>query len=247
MGGRLSRGGAEVGVAGVLGASADVGVEGPGSRAEPAAVGAGEGELPVGVALDGPAAFVDEVVVFPAEAGEVAGVGGPASGPVLDVVEVADPALAAGEPAGSVSVGEASAQPARRGAPGAADADAGAVGSVDAVVDLAVAEQPPDGVDGDRDALDRTVALRGAVDDVGVDVHDHDGGVGTGVGEDVVAGELDEGVGAAGALGAPDPGGGVLADSLGPLLEGGVEEAALLGGEEPLVSPAVACRGPGAR
>src|SRR5688500_18707770 len=59
--------GAEVGAGGVLGAAADRGVEGSGSGSELPTLRAGEGELGVGAALDGPSAFVDEVVVFPAE------------------------------------------------------------------------------------------------------------------------------------------------------------------------------------
>ena len=98
---------AEVGAGGVLGAAAHVGVEGSGFGAELAAVGAGEGELGVGVALDGPSALVDEVVVFPAQSAEVAGVGGAVVGPVLDVVEVTDAAPAPGEAAGSIAMGGA--------------------------------------------------------------------------------------------------------------------------------------------
>src|SRR5436190_24357364 len=45
----------EIGVGGLLGAAADLGVEGSRSGAHPAAEGAREGELGVGVALDRPA------------------------------------------------------------------------------------------------------------------------------------------------------------------------------------------------
>ena len=151
--------GAEVGAAGVLGAAAHVGVERSGFGSEPPAVGAGEGELGVGVALDGPAAFVDEVVVFPAEPAEVPGVGGAVVGPVLDVVEVTDAASAAREAAGAVAVGGAAAEPPRWGAAGSADADAGAVGAVDVELDLAVAQQATDALGGDGDAVDGAVAL----------------------------------------------------------------------------------------
>ncbi len=136
--------------------------------AEPGVVRAGEAEPvgSVGVAGEGPAAFVDEVVVRPALAGEVVAVGGAlVAGPVLVVVHVADGAVTAREPAGAVASLDVAAHPVGDAATAAADADGGAVGALDEVLDIGVTEEAqdrgaPDGHRVDQPVGHHTVAPR---------------------------------------------------------------------------------------
>src|SRR5690606_5660922 len=80
-----------------------LGTERLGARPDPPTGGRLEGQLGLGIALDTPAAVVDEVVVVPAQRDEVVEVGRPAPGPVADVVDLADRALAPGKAAGRVA------------------------------------------------------------------------------------------------------------------------------------------------
>jgi hypothetical protein len=65
-----------------------LGPEGLGSRPVRGAVGTDEDDVAVGVALDAPAAFVNEAVMVGAQGDEVVEVGGATLGPVDDVVGV---------------------------------------------------------------------------------------------------------------------------------------------------------------
>jgi hypothetical protein len=158
------------------------GAEGLGSAGEGASVGAVEAEVVVfGVAGDGPVAFVDEAVVGPAQSDEVVGVGGAVIivgggvDPVGDVVDLADGAITAREPACGVAAHDAPPQPGGDVPGRGADADGGAVGGVDRVFDATVTQQAQHAVAGDGEVADEAVAVDVAVDDGGVDVHDHTG------------------------------------------------------------------------
>ena len=96
-----------------------------------AAVGAGEDQLLIGVALERPAAFVNEVVMRPAQPDEVPAVRGTVVAlPELDVVDLADLAATAWEAAVVlVAALDATAEPAGRVVLCSADAHAGAVGA----------------------------------------------------------------------------------------------------------------------
>ncbi len=71
------------------------------------AFGSGEDQVGVGVAGDGPSAFVDQGVVLSAQPGAVRAVGRSAAGPVPDVVHV-------GEPGGHVTARESACVVAKR-------------------------------------------------------------------------------------------------------------------------------------
>lgn len=132
----------EADAGGMGGASTGTGCERLGPGRELSSVRAGERELAVGVAGDRPSAFMDEVVVMPAQPAEVAGVCAAAAAPVFDVMDLADLAVAAGESAdAAVALSDATAQPAGTGAAGASDADGGAVGGVDVELELAIAQK----------------------------------------------------------------------------------------------------------
>ena len=90
----------------MAGSVVDSGLDGSGSAGAAPPVGADEGDLGVGVALDGPPALMDEVVVLPAQPDQVARVGRAAVRPVAQVVAVPDEPATAREPAGPVPVGE---------------------------------------------------------------------------------------------------------------------------------------------
>src|SRR5438874_1653214 len=98
---------------------------------EPAAVGADEDQLAVGVALDAPTSLVDKTMVEGTQLDEVSHVGGAAVGPVDPVMGVGPaPPLAAQEPAPAVSATHGPVEPGGNGAPRPAHAHHRAVGTM---------------------------------------------------------------------------------------------------------------------
>src|SRR4051795_6596580 len=119
------------------------------------AVGSGpEVGLVDGVALQGPAAFVGEVVVEGAEPGGVVEASGAASGAPYDVVELDDGGAAVGEraPSAVAGVGGAAGGDVELAA-GLADLDDLPVGAEHDRDDLRVAREPPGGRGGDGRAV----------------------------------------------------------------------------------------------
>src|SRR3546814_2676308 len=158
-----------------IGLLAPLGREGAGPTLEGSAVGAGDGDLAVRVAGGVPAAFVRQVVVVPADAHEVGGVGGTSFGPVLHVVEVADRPAAAGPPTSVVvAAADPATEPCRRVAGGSTDADRAALGRVEVSLDARVAAEPAQRVAGDGGAVDGGASL----DDVPGVVEEPGGGGG---------------------------------------------------------------------
>lgn len=129
--------------------------------------------------------------------------------------------------------------PAGRVAVLAADADARAVGPVDVELDRGVAQETVHGVERHLHAIDGPVALDGAVEHLGVDMHHHQRGIGTRVDGELLSSEVHHCVGAPMAERCPHAGLGVDPCPLGSPLEGGVDEGALRRGEEPVIAVAI--------